>query len=190
MPPGPTVTYKSQVVALLDSKSFPLLFDVLKVEKNDIFTGTYIPSLELTGNCRILSYLDPSEPKQRRFKNLKLIASENFTNQAVMEAVGSCLTNNGKVKAKASECVWRWRDQGKGKEKKKIRIPWDTDEKRLKEYFRKYGEVVEVVIMRNRAKAEIRLVYLSFLVCHLQKIKEEERHMGTLQKQGINTPPE
>ncbi|KAM1031469.1 hypothetical protein ACFX13_036004 [Malus domestica] len=89
---------------------------------------------------------------------------------------------SGKVKAKASECVWRWRDQGKGKEKEKKGIPWDIDEKRLKEYFRKYGEVVKAVIMRNRAKAEIRLVYLSFLVCHLQKRKEKERHMGTLQK--------
>ncbi|KAM1708160.1 hypothetical protein TB1_001230 [Malus domestica] len=180
MPPGPTVTYKSQVVALLDGKSFPLPFDVSKVKKKDIFTGIYMPSLELIGDCRILYYLDPSEPKQRQFKNLELIASENFTNQAVIEAVGSCLTN------KYSGRFTRVKE----KKKKKKRIPWDTDEKRLKEYFRKYGEVVEAVIMRNRAKAEIRLMYLSFLVCHLQKRKEEERHMRTLQKQGINTQPE
>ncbi|XP_058221852.1 serine hydroxymethyltransferase 3, chloroplastic-like [Rhododendron vialii] len=31
--------------------------------------------------------------KQRQFKSLELIASENFTSRAVMEAVGSCLTN-------------------------------------------------------------------------------------------------
>ncbi|XP_050134721.1 serine hydroxymethyltransferase 3, chloroplastic-like isoform X2 [Malus sylvestris] len=31
--------------------------------------------------------------KQRQFKSLELIASENFTYRAVMEAVGSCLTN-------------------------------------------------------------------------------------------------
>ncbi|KAF6140787.1 hypothetical protein GIB67_042200 [Kingdonia uniflora] len=31
--------------------------------------------------------------KQRQFKSLELIASENFTSKAVMEAVGSCLTN-------------------------------------------------------------------------------------------------
>lgn len=31
--------------------------------------------------------------KERQFKSLELIASENFTYRAVMEAVGSCLTN-------------------------------------------------------------------------------------------------
>lgn len=31
--------------------------------------------------------------KQRQMKSLELIASENFTSRAVMEAVGSCLTN-------------------------------------------------------------------------------------------------
>ena len=31
--------------------------------------------------------------KQRQFKSLELIASENFTYRAVMETVGSCLTN-------------------------------------------------------------------------------------------------
>ncbi|OVA11744.1 Serine hydroxymethyltransferase [Macleaya cordata] len=31
--------------------------------------------------------------KNRQFKSLELIASENFTSRAVMEAVGSCLTN-------------------------------------------------------------------------------------------------
>lgn len=29
-------------------------------------------------------------------------------------------------------------------------ISWDTDEDRLKEYFRRFGEVVEAVIMRDR----------------------------------------
>jgi len=31
--------------------------------------------------------------KQRQFEGLELIASENFTSRAVMEANGSCLTN-------------------------------------------------------------------------------------------------
>lgn len=31
--------------------------------------------------------------KRRQFRGLELIASENFTSRAVMEAVGSCLTN-------------------------------------------------------------------------------------------------
>ncbi|XP_077216500.1 serine hydroxymethyltransferase 3, chloroplastic-like [Tasmannia lanceolata] len=46
-----------------------------------------------------LSEADPEvhaiigKEKQRQFKCLELIASENFTSRAVMEAVGSCLTN-------------------------------------------------------------------------------------------------
>ncbi|KAJ4951592.1 hypothetical protein NE237_028424 [Protea cynaroides] len=46
-----------------------------------------------------LSEADPevctiiNKEKQRQYKSLELIASENFTSRAVMEAVGSCLTN-------------------------------------------------------------------------------------------------
>ncbi|KAL6276571.1 serine hydroxymethyltransferase 3 chloroplastic [Prunus yedoensis var. nudiflora] len=46
-----------------------------------------------------LSVADPElcgiigKEKERQFKSLELIASENFTYRAVMEAVGSCLTN-------------------------------------------------------------------------------------------------
>ncbi|KAI4337121.1 hypothetical protein L6164_015573 [Bauhinia variegata] len=46
-----------------------------------------------------LSEADPEvraiidKEKERQFKSLELIASENFTSKAVMEAVGSCLTN-------------------------------------------------------------------------------------------------
>ncbi|KAI8016955.1 Heterogeneous nuclear ribonucleoprotein 1 [Camellia lanceoleosa] len=35
-------------------------------------------------------------------------------------------------------------------------ISWDTDENRLKEYFGSYGEVVEAVIMRDRATGRAR----------------------------------
>lgn len=35
-------------------------------------------------------------------------------------------------------------------------ISWDTDEERLKEYFSRYGEVVEAVIMRDRATGRAR----------------------------------
>lgn len=31
--------------------------------------------------------------KRRQFEGIELIASENFTSKAVMEALGSCLTN-------------------------------------------------------------------------------------------------
>lgn len=46
-----------------------------------------------------LSEADPEvraivdKEKQRQFRSLELIASENFTYRAVMETVGSCLTN-------------------------------------------------------------------------------------------------
>ena len=46
-----------------------------------------------------LADLDPEmaeiieNEKLRQFRGLELIASENFTSRAVMEAVGSCLTN-------------------------------------------------------------------------------------------------
>ncbi|KAF7817543.1 allene oxide synthase 1, chloroplastic [Senna tora] len=70
MPPGPFIASNPQVVALLDSKSFPVLFDLTKVEKRDVFTGTFMPSTQLTGGYRILSYLDPSEPKHHHLKHL------------------------------------------------------------------------------------------------------------------------
>jgi len=35
-------------------------------------------------------------------------------------------------------------------------ISWDTDEERLKEYFGSYGEVVEAMIMRDRATGRAR----------------------------------
>ncbi|KAM2624616.1 hypothetical protein TB1_031572 [Malus domestica] len=47
-----------------------VLFDVSKVKKKDIFIGTYMPSLELTGGYRILSYLDPLEPKHDKLKRV------------------------------------------------------------------------------------------------------------------------
>ncbi|KAL1539565.1 E1 ubiquitin-activating protein aos1 [Salvia divinorum] len=70
MPPGPFISFRSNVIALLDGKSFPALFDTEKVEKRDVFTGTYMPSTDLTGGYRILSYLDPSEPNHAKLKKL------------------------------------------------------------------------------------------------------------------------
>ncbi|CAL1359478.1 unnamed protein product [Linum trigynum] len=45
-------------------KSFPVLFDLSKVEKKDLFTGTYMPSTDLTGGYRILSYLWEGQAKR------------------------------------------------------------------------------------------------------------------------------
>ncbi|KAF5747084.1 Allene oxide synthase [Tripterygium wilfordii] len=70
MPPGPFIASDPHVIVLLDGKSFPVLFDVTKVEKKDVFTGTYMPSTDLTGGYRVLSYLDPSEPNHAKLKNI------------------------------------------------------------------------------------------------------------------------
>ncbi|KAG9440818.1 hypothetical protein H6P81_020983 [Aristolochia fimbriata] len=70
VPPGPFISPDPKVVALLDGKSFPTLFDVSKVEKRDLFVGTFMPSTDLTGGYRVLSYLDPSEPNHGKLKQL------------------------------------------------------------------------------------------------------------------------
>ncbi|XP_058081237.1 allene oxide synthase 1, chloroplastic-like [Magnolia sinica] len=70
MPPGPFMAKDPRVIVLLDGKSFPVLFDVTKVEKRDVFTGTYMPSTSLTGGYRVLPYLDPSEPNHTKIKQL------------------------------------------------------------------------------------------------------------------------
>ncbi|XP_072991366.1 allene oxide synthase 2-like [Typha latifolia] len=70
MPPGPIMASNPRVIALLDAKSFPVLFDVSKVEKKDVFTGTYMPSTSLTGGYRVCSYLDPSEANHTKIKQL------------------------------------------------------------------------------------------------------------------------
>ncbi|KAL4279056.1 hypothetical protein GQ457_03G030340 [Hibiscus cannabinus] len=85
MPPGPFISQDPKVVALLDGKSFPVLFDVTKVEKKDIFTGTYMPSTELTGGYRILSYLDPSEPKHAKLKQLMFYLLKSRRDQVIPE---------------------------------------------------------------------------------------------------------
>lgn len=70
VPPGPFMARDPRVVALLDAKSFPVLFDVAKVEKRNVFTGTYMPSTSLTGGYRVCAYLDPSEPNHAKVKQL------------------------------------------------------------------------------------------------------------------------
>ncbi|KAL2898383.1 Allene oxide synthase chloroplastic [Bienertia sinuspersici] len=70
MPPGPWISKDPRVIVLLDGNSFPVLFDNTKVEKLNVFVGTYMPSTSFTGGYRVCSYLDPSEPKHRIFKSL------------------------------------------------------------------------------------------------------------------------
>ncbi|QCD98909.1 allene oxide synthase 1, chloroplastic [Vigna unguiculata] len=83
MPPGPFITFKPNVVVLLDGKSFPVLFDTSKVEKKDVFTGTYMPSTDLTGGYRVLSYLDPSEPKHALLKQLVFFLLKSRRNHVI-----------------------------------------------------------------------------------------------------------
>ncbi|KAK1315894.1 hypothetical protein QJS10_CPA05g01558 [Acorus calamus] len=68
MPPGRPVAKDPRVITLLDAASFPVLFDLSKVDKRDLFTGTFMPSTAFTGGYRVLSYLDPSEPNHAKLK--------------------------------------------------------------------------------------------------------------------------
>ncbi|KAJ8645680.1 hypothetical protein MRB53_007428 [Persea americana] len=83
MPPGPFIAPNPKVVALLDGASFPILFDVSKVEKKDLFTGTFMPSTDLTGGYRVLSYLDPSEPKHAQLKRLLFSLLKSGRNRVI-----------------------------------------------------------------------------------------------------------
>ncbi|KAL4583660.1 hypothetical protein LXL04_008241 [Taraxacum kok-saghyz] len=107
MPPGPFISNNSKVIVLLDAKSFPTLFDVSKVEKKDLFTGTYMPSTKLTGGYRILSYLDPSEPRHAQLKNLLFFMLKSSSNRVIpqfettytklFESLETELAKNGKA---------------------------------------------------------------------------------------------
>jgi hydroperoxide dehydratase len=68
MPPGPPGFPDPRVILLLDAKSYPVLFDVNKVLKKDVFTGTYHPSWDYTGGVCMLAYLDPSKERHTKLK--------------------------------------------------------------------------------------------------------------------------
>ncbi|KAL6995605.1 E1 ubiquitin-activating protein aos1 [Sarracenia purpurea var. burkii] len=85
MPPGPFIASDPKVIVLLDGKSFPVLFDVTKVQKKDLFTGTYMPSTKLTGGYRILSYLDPSEPMHAKLKQLIFFLLKSSRDRVIPE---------------------------------------------------------------------------------------------------------
>ncbi|XP_024533642.1 allene oxide synthase, chloroplastic [Selaginella moellendorffii] len=56
-------------IALLDQSSFPVLLDSSKVDKTNVFTGSYKASDDFTGGYRVLSYLDTTDPKHATLKN-------------------------------------------------------------------------------------------------------------------------
>lgn len=107
MPPGPFIAQDPRVIVLLDGKSFPVLFDVNKVEKKDLFTGTFMPSTELTGGYRTLSYLDPSEPSHAKLKQLiffllkscrdRVMPEFHSTYTELFESLEKELSSKGKV---------------------------------------------------------------------------------------------
>ncbi|KAL3694616.1 hypothetical protein R1sor_008267 [Riccia sorocarpa] len=66
--PGPPFYPDPRVVVLLDQKSYLTLFDMDKVEKKDVFTGSYQVNLGFTGGYRVVPYLDPSEEKHTPLK--------------------------------------------------------------------------------------------------------------------------
>ncbi|KAI3774759.1 hypothetical protein L1987_49321 [Smallanthus sonchifolius] len=72
MAPGPFISSDPRVVAVLDSKSFTILFDNSKVEKKNILDGTYMPSLSFFGGYRVCAFLDTEEPDHRALKSLFL----------------------------------------------------------------------------------------------------------------------
>ncbi|KAJ7967379.1 Allene oxide synthase [Quillaja saponaria] len=81
MPPGPFISSDSRVIAVLDAISFQILFDTTKVEKRNIFLGTYMPSTGYTGGYRVCAYLDPSEPNHSLIKRffISLLVSRHNT---------------------------------------------------------------------------------------------------------------
>ncbi|RZS08913.1 hypothetical protein BHM03_00039953 [Ensete ventricosum] len=85
MPPGPFLASDSRVIVLLDAASFPVLFDTSLVEKRDLFTGTFMPSTQLTGGFRVLSYLDPSEPNHASLKRLLFFLLSNRRQAVIPE---------------------------------------------------------------------------------------------------------
>ncbi|KAJ3692018.1 hypothetical protein LUZ60_012368 [Juncus effusus] len=72
VPPGPFISSDSRVVALLDAVSSRVLLDSSKVEKNNTFTGTYVPSLSLYSGIRPSGFLDTTDPLHTSLKTLYL----------------------------------------------------------------------------------------------------------------------
>ncbi|XP_078174937.1 allene oxide synthase 3-like [Carex rostrata] len=77
MPPGMFISSNPRVVAVLDAKSFRVLFDPSKVDKKNTVTGTYIPPLSLYSGIRPMAYLDTTEQLHTSLKSFSfhLLAS-------------------------------------------------------------------------------------------------------------------
>ena len=60
--------WDSRVIMLLGGKSFPLLYNLTKVEKKNVLSGTYMASTAFTGGYQVAVYLDPSEENHNTLK--------------------------------------------------------------------------------------------------------------------------
>jgi len=70
MPPGPFLSGDSRVVAVLDARSFRVLLDDSRVDKDGTLDGTYMPSLALFGGHRPLAFLDGADPRHAALKRV------------------------------------------------------------------------------------------------------------------------
>jgi len=70
MPPGPFLSGDSRVVAVLDARSFRVLLDDSRVDKDGTLDGTYMPSLALFGGHRPLAFLDGNDPRHAALKRV------------------------------------------------------------------------------------------------------------------------
>jgi len=68
MPPGPLLSGDPRVVAVLDARSFRVLLDDSRVDKDGTLDGTYMPSLALFGGHRPLAFLDGADPRHAALK--------------------------------------------------------------------------------------------------------------------------
>ncbi|KAJ3692017.1 hypothetical protein LUZ60_012367 [Juncus effusus] len=80
VPPGPFISSDPRVVALLDAVSSQVLLDSSIVEKNNTFTGTFVPSFSLYSDIRPMAYLDTTDPLHTSLKTLvlRLLASRKM----------------------------------------------------------------------------------------------------------------
>ncbi|KAJ4798247.1 Allene oxide synthase [Rhynchospora pubera] len=77
IPPGNFISPDPRVVAVLDAKSFRVLFDPSKVEKKNTVVGTYVPSQSLYSGIRPMAFLDTTEQLHSSLKSFSfhLLAS-------------------------------------------------------------------------------------------------------------------
>ena len=80
------------------NRALPSVLKFVNQHPDSMITKSAATSKQLSSN-RSLAEVDPQiadairHEGRRQFENIELIASENFTSRAVMEAQGSCLTN-------------------------------------------------------------------------------------------------